>query len=228
MSNPKQLTFPWNKYNKSSFDSFYASKLNKHLLSLLQNNTFKDDLLIFGTKDSGKTYLLQALCNHFSNQGKSSFYLPMKQAKELSVDILESLESMELVCIDGIESIVGNKVWEIGLFNLINRSLNSKNRLIFTSSKNIDVMNFELTDLDSRLRKIQSHELYALADDEILSALKHIANLRSIELGSKEAQYLLTYANRNISDLVQILESLDQLSMEMKRKITIPLIKEVI
>lgn len=228
MSNPKQLTFPWNKDNKSSFDSFYASKLNKHLLSLLQNNTFKDDLLIFGTKDSGKTYLLQALCNHFSNQGKSSFYLPMKQAKELSVDILESLESMELVCIDGIESIVGNKVWEIGLFNLINRSLNSENRLIFTSSKNIDVMNFELTDLDSRLRKIQSHELYALADDEILSALKHIANLRSIELGSKEAQYLLTYANRNISDLVQILESLDQLSMEMKRRITIPLIKEVI
>ena len=228
MSNPKQLTFPWNKDNKSSFDSFYASKLNKHLLSLLQNNTFKDDLLIFGTKDSGKTYLLQALCNHFSNQGKSSFYLPMKQAKELSVDILESLESMELVCIDGIESIVGNKVWEIGLFNLINRSLNSENRLIFTSSKNIDVMNFELKDLDSRLRKIQSHELYALADDEILSALKHIANLRSIELGSKEAQYLLTYANRNISDLVQILENLDQLSMEMKRKITIPLIKEVI
>ena len=228
MSNPKQLTFPWNKDNKSSFDSFYASKLNKHLLSLLQNNTFKDDLLIFGTKDSGKTYLLQALCNYFSNQGKSSFYLPMKQAKELSVDILESLENMELVCIDGIESIVGNKVWEIGLFNLINRSLNSENRLIFTSSKNIDVMNFELKDLDSRLRKIQSHELYALADDEILSALKHIANLRSIELGSKEAQYLLTYANRNISDLVQILESLDQLSMEMKRKITIPLIKEVI
>ena len=228
MSNPKQLTFPWNKDNKSSFDSFYASKLNKHLLSLLQNNAFKDDLLIFGTKDSGKTYLLQALCNYFSNQGKSSFYLPMKQAKELSVDILESLENMELVCIDGIESIVGNKVWEIGLFNLINRSLNSKNRLIFTSSKNIDVMNFELTDLDSRLRKIQSHELYALADDEILSALKHIANLRSIELGSKEAQYLITYANRNISDLVQILESLDQLSMEMKRKITIPLIKEVI
>ena len=146
----------------------------------------------------------------------------------LSVDILESLENMELVCIDGIESIVGNKVWEIGLFNLINRSLNSENRLIFTSSKNIDVMNFELKDLDSRLRKIQSDELYALADDEILSALKHIANLRSIELGSKEAQYLLTYANRNISDLVQILESLDQLSMEMKRKITIPLIKEVI
>jgi DnaA family protein len=89
-------------------------------------------------------------------------------------------------------------------------------------------MNFELKDLDSRLRKLQSHELHCLADDDLLSALKYITGLRSIELGDKEAQYLLTYANRNISDLVQILESLDQLSMEMKRRITIPLIKEVI
>lgn len=228
MSNPKQLTFPWNKENKSSFDSFYTTKLNKQLLFLLKDEALKEDLLIYGAKDSGKTYLLQALCNQFNNQGKSSFFLPMKQAIELSVDILDSLENIELVCIDGIESLVGNKAWEIGLFNLINRSFNSNNRLIFTSAKNIDGMNFELKDLDSRLRKIQSHELHSLADDDILYALKHIANLRCIELGSKEAQYLLTYADRNISDLVKILESLDQLSMEMKRKITIPLIKEVI
>ena len=228
MSNPKQLTFPWNKENKSSFDSFYTTKLNKQLLFLLKDEALKEDLLIYGAKDSGKTYLLQALCNQFNNQGKSSFFLPMKQAIELSVDILDSLENIELVCIDGLESLVGNRAWEVGLFNLINRSFNCNNRLIFTSAKNIDGMNFELKDLDSRLRKIQSHELHSLADDDILSALKHIANLRSIELGSKEAQYLLTYADRNISDLVKILESLDQLSMEMKRKITIPLIKEVI
>ena len=228
MSNPKQLTFPWNKENKSSFDSFYTTKLNKQLLFLLKDEALKDDLLIYGAKDSGKTYLLQALCNQFNNQGKSSFFLPMRQAIELSVDILDSLENIELVCIDGLESLVGNKAWEIGLFNLINRSFNSNNRLIFTSAQNIDDMNFELKDLDSRLRKIQSHELHSLADDDILYALKHIANLRCIELGSKEAQYLLTYADRNISDLVKILESLDQLSMEMKRRITIPLIKEVI
>ena len=228
MSNPKQLTFPWSKENKSSFDSFYTTKLNKQLLFLLKEEATKDDLLIYGAKDSGKTYLLQAICNQFNNQGKSSFFLPMRQAIELSIDILDSLENIELVCVDGLESLVGNKAWEIALFNLINRSFNSNNRLIFTSAQNIDDMNFELKDLDSRLRKIQSHELHSLADDDILSALKHIANLRSIELGSKEAQYLLTYANRNISDLVKILESLDQLSMKMKRRITIPLIKQVI
>ena len=228
MNNPKQLTFPWNKDNKSSFESFYVSEANKQLVLLLQDELFDDDLLIFGTKDSGKTFLLQALCNLYNNQKKLVFFLPMKQAIKLSVDILDGLENIDLVCIDGIENVVGNKTWETAIFNLINRSLNSDNRLIFTSSKNIDDMNFELKDLDSRLRKLQSHELHCLADDDLLSALKHIASLRSIELGDKEAQYLLTYVNRNISDLVQILESLDQLSMEMKRRITIPLIKEVI
>ena len=59
-------------------------------------------------------------------------------------------------------------------------------------------------------------------------ALKYISKLTSINLGDKEAKYLVTYSQRNISNLVNILESLDQLSMEMKRKITIPLIKEVI
>ena len=228
MNNPKQLTFPWNKDSKSSFNNFYLTQSNKQLLLLLQDRFFNDDLLIFGTKDSGKTFLLQALCNLYNSRKKSAFFLPIKQAIELDVDILDSLENIDLVCIDGIEDVVENRVWETAIFNLINRSLNSDNRLIFTSSKNIDDMNFELKDLDSRLRKLQSHELHYLADDELLPALKHITSLRSIKLGDKEAQYLLNYANRNISDLVQILESLDQLSMEMKRRITIPLIKEVI
>jgi chromosomal replication initiation ATPase DnaA len=70
MSNPKQLTFPWSKENKSSFDSFYTTKLNKQLLFLLKEEATKDDLLIYGAKDSGKTYLLQAICNQFNNQGK--------------------------------------------------------------------------------------------------------------------------------------------------------------
>ena len=38
MSNPKQLTFPWNKDNKSSFDNFYTTPINKQLLSLIKEN----------------------------------------------------------------------------------------------------------------------------------------------------------------------------------------------
>jgi len=89
-------------------------------------------------------------------------------------------------------------------------------------------MKFILPDLESRLRKLESYELHPIKDEELFDVLKYISKLRLINLGDKEANYLIKYSNRSISNLVKILESLDKLSMEMKRKITIPLIKEVI
>jgi DnaA family protein len=228
MNKPKQLTFPWNNLNKSSLEGFFTSRENSHLLSLLKDSDFLDDLFIYGTKESGKTFLLQAMCNSYSSVSKLSLYIPLKKVMNYGVDIFESLENIDLICIDGIEEVISKIEWEKAIFNLINKALISETRLILTSSKDLKSLNFSLPDLESRIRKIQSYELYPINDKDILDALKYISKLTSINLGDKEARYLVTYSQRNISNLVHILESLDQLSMEMKRKITIPLIKEVI
>jgi DnaA family protein len=228
MNKPKQLTFPWNKVNKSSLEGFYTSQENLHLVSILKDTNFSDDLFIYGTKESGKTFLLQALCNSYSSMSKSSLYIPLNKVMNYGVEIFESLENMNLICVDGIEEVISKIEWEKAIFNLINKALISKSRLILSSSQDLKSLNFALPDLESRIRKIQSFELYPINDKDIFDALKYISKLTSINLGDKEAKYLVTYSQRNISNLVQILESLDQLSMEMKRKITIPLIKEVI
>ena len=228
MNKPKQLTFPWNKVNKSSLEGFFISQENSHLLSLLKDSDFLDDLFIYGTKESGKTFLLQAMCNSYSSMSKSSLYIPLKKVMNYGIEIFESLENIDLICIDGIEEVISKIEWEKAIFNLINKALISQSRLILTSSKDLKSLNFSLLDLESRIRKIQSYELHPINDKDILDALKYISKLTSINLGDKEAKYLVTYSQRNISNLVHILESLDQLSMEMKRKITIPLIKEVI
>jgi DnaA family protein len=228
MNKPKQLTFPWNNVNKSSLEGFFTSRENSHLLSLLKDSDFLDDLFIYGTKESGKTFLLQAMCNSYSSVSKLSLYIPLKKVMNYGVEIFESLENIDLICIDGIEEVISKIEWEKAIFNLINKALISESRLILTSSKDLKSLNFSLPDLESRIRKIQSYELYPINDKDILDALKYISKLTSINLGDKEARYLVTYSQRNISNLVHILESLDQLSMEMKRKITIPLIKEVI
>jgi DnaA family protein len=228
MNKPKQLTFPWNKVNKSSMQGFYTSRENDHLVSLLKDGNFLDDLFIYGTKQSGKTFLLQAMCNSYSSVCKSSLYVPLKKVMNYGVEIFESLENIDLICIDGIEQVISKTEWEKEIFNLINKALISKSRLILTSSKDLKSLNFSLPDLESRIKKIQSYELYPIDDKDIIDALKYISQFKSINLGDKEAKYLVTYSQRDISSLIQILESLDQLSMEMKRKITIPLIKEVI
>ena len=228
MNKPKQLTFPWNKVNKSSLEGFYISQENSHLLSLLKDSDFLDDLFIYGTKESGKTFLLQAMCNSYSSVSKSSLYIPLKKVMNYGIEIFDSLENIDLICVDGIEEAISKIEWEKAIFNLINKALISESRLILTSAKDLKSLNFLLPDLESRIRKIQSYELYPINDKDIFNALKYISKLTSINLGDKEAKYLVTYSQRNISNLVHILESLDQLSMEMKRKITIPLIKEVI
>ena len=228
MNKPKQLTFPWNRVNKSSLEGFFTSRENSHLLSLLKDSDFLDDLFIYGTKESGKTFLLQAMCNSYSSMSKSSLYIPLKKVMNYGVEIFESLETIDLICVDGIEDVISKIEWEKAIFNLINKALISGSRIILTSSKDLKSLNFLLPDLESRIRKIQSYELHPINDKDIFDALKYISKLTSINLGDKEAKYLVTYSQRNISNLVQILESLDQLSMEMKRKITIPLIKEVI
>jgi DnaA family protein len=228
MNKPKQLTFPWNTVNKSSLEGFYSSEDNFQVVSILKDKTFQDDLFIYGSKESGKTYLLQAMCNSYSSLNKSSLYIPLKKAMDYGVEIFESLENIQLICLDGIENVISSIEWEKAIFNLINKTLISKSRLIITSSEDLESLNFSLPDLESRLRKIESYELTPIQDKDILDALKYISKLKSINLGDKEAKYLVTYSKRNIPNLVHILESLDQLSMEMKRKITIPLIKKVI
>ena len=228
MNKPRQLTFPWNKVNKSSLEGFYTSQENFHLVSLLKDSDFLGDLFIYGTKESGKTFLLQAMCNFYSSMTKSSLYVPLKKVMNYGVEIFDSLENIDLICVDGIEQVISKIEWEKAIFNLINKALISESRLILTSSKDLKSLNFSLPDLESRIRKIQSYELHAINDKDIFDALKYISKLTSINLGDKEAKYLVTYSQRNISNLVHILESLDQLSMEKKRKITIPLIKEVI
>ena len=119
MSNPKQLTFPWNKSFHSSFESFYVDPQNEQLISSLKNISINENIYIYGLKNSGKTYLLQSLCNEYSKSNKSSLFLPLIDVIKHGIEIIDSIENMDLVCIDGLEIISHNKEWEVGLFNLI-------------------------------------------------------------------------------------------------------------
>ena len=99
---------------------------------------------------------------------------------------------------------------------------------IFGSSKNSSTINFSLNDLKSRVRKIDQIEVFPINDSNLSSAFEEISKHRSIIIGDKELNYLLTYTERSISSLTNILNKLDELSIQQKRKITIPLIKEII
>ena len=225
MSNPKQLTFPWNKSNKSNFNNFYFENSNIEAKDAL---LVSEDIFLYGLEKTGKTYLLQSLCNHYFDEGKTSLLIPLKEVKDLGSQITESLESLDLICIDDVDLIAGDNSWEIAIFNLINNCLLTNCRLVFCSSFNPSNINLNLKDLISRIKKINHIEIFPVKENHLSDAIKFIANSRSINLGEREIDYLIMYSERSIANLVNIIKKLDDLSMELKRKISVPLIKEVI
>tara|TARA_X000000368_G_scaffold402562_1_gene376603 strand:+ start:9471 stop:10160 length:690 start_codon:yes stop_codon:yes gene_type:complete len=225
VSNSKQLVFQWNKANKSRFDDFYFDSLNKKVKDSLINS---GDIFLYGLRRTGKTYLLQSLCNYYSIENRTSLYIPLKEVKNLGSEITDSLEDLDLICIDDIDLIAGDNGWEIAIFNLINNCLLTNCRIVFCSSLNLSNINFELKDLVSRIKKIDSIEIFPVHERNLSNAIKFIAYTKSINLGEREIDYLIRYSERSIYSLVKIVEKLDKASLELKRKITIPLIKEVI
>ena len=224
MNKIEQLTFPWSKPNNSSFGDFYIEE-NNH--SVLGNLKGEEDLVIYGTSKAGKSFLLQSLCNYFSEVNKSSLYIPLKELNSHETELLDNLEKLNLVCIDDLETIAGDNKWETAIFNLINDCLLSDCRIVFCSNINPSLISFKLEDLFSRIQKINKIEVYPVKSDNLTEAVRFFADLRSINIGDKEIAYLINHTRRSMGDLVTHINQLDKLSMQLKRKITIPLIKKV-
>ena len=225
MNNPQQLIFPWTKKSVATFDHFYVDDLNLPVKDALLK---EDDLFLYGIAGTGKTFLLQSLCNHYTDCEKTSLFIPLNEVKEYGAGFLDSLEELDLICIDQIDSIAGDDIWEVAIFNLINNCLTSKCRLIFCSRLNPSSINFNLKDLFSRIKRIDHIELLPVSENNLRDALKFITDLRSLEIGDSEINYLMTHSTRSITNILEIIDELDLLSLKLKRRITIPLIKEFI
>lgn len=225
MTKPEQLTFPWSKPNKAIFNHFYLEEINLYVKDALLK---QDDLFLYGIHGTGKSFLLQALCNEYTLNKKTSLYIPMNEVKHYGSDFIDSLEELDLICIDDIDLIAGNKSWETAIFNLINNCLISKCRIIFSSQFNQSTISFNLADLFSRLKKMDHIEVLPVSESNLKEALKFITNIKSMRVGDNEINYLITHSNRSFSRLVKIIDELDIASIKLKRRITIPLIKEII
>lgn len=83
-------------------------------------------------------------------------------------------------------------------------------------------------DLRTRLGWGLVYRLHPLSDADMQAALvKHALDL-GFDLDPAIAAWLLTRASRNLGQLLQIVEALDRYSLEHKRRITLPLLKEIL
>ena len=232
MNKPTQLIFPFQINQKASFDSFFCSPDNLNLMTRLADiveSKKNHELIIHGERGSGKSYLMQAICNELSVAGKQFAFIPMNKAIKMGAEIFQNLASLDVVCVDDVQLILANEDWETALFNLVNECQQSNCSLVlsFGGTQPLEE-NTKLPDLLSRFKRMEFIALHAVQDEFFNQAIDFVAQQLDIKIEKAELQFLLKHQTRLFSLLVENIITLDKQAASLKRKITIPLIKETL
>lgn len=183
---------------------------------------------LFGIEGVGKSHLLHACCAFAQELSLSSLCLSLSEIKDLSVEVLEGLEHIDVICLDNIQCVAGEEKWQQGIFDLYNRVTEHNKKLIITGNESVNDLTLSLPDLRSRLSWGLIEQVKPLSDQEKLIAIQLRAQKRGLTIVDDVAKYLLTHHSRNMKDLLAVLDALDNASMREQRKITIPFIKDVL
>jgi DnaA family protein len=171
-------------------------------------------IYLWGESGAGKTHLLKAISPDgvlIESSANSRLNIELSSEKVLAVDNVNFL---------GPEGV-------IDLFNIYNGIRDGDGILVVSGNCPAAQLNLR-ADLVTRLAWGLAFQVHALTDEEKLMALSVHAKERGFDLKAEVGKYLLTHWRRDMPSLFNALETLDQYSLETKRPITIPLLRQAI
>ena len=231
MNSPsEQLPLAVQLRDDATFSNFYAGD-NGLCLAALQGQLTGGDgyIYIHGSRDSGRSHLLQAACHKAETLQLAAVYLPLKELQDYSAnDLLEGLETMSLVCLDDIDAVIADADWQQSLFHFFNRLRDNGAALLIAGSSNVGALNIALADLASRLSWGTVFHLHQLSDEQRIAAIKMRAMHRGLELSDDVAQYIYNRTQRDTDSLIEVLNKLDAASLQQQRKLTTPFVKSAL
>jgi DnaA family protein len=177
---------------------------------------------LWGESQSGRSHLLQACCHMVTD----AIYLQNLQG--LSVEVLKQLEHRSLICLDDIDTVVGQADWEEALFHLINAVKDAGSRLVVVANQTARQLPVKLPDLHSRLLAAVTVETDHLTDEQKLAVLKLHAHNRGFDLKDEVGQFIMSRTTRDMSNLVKMLEQLEVESLRQQKRVTIPFVKHTL
>lgn len=168
---------------------------------------------LWGEPGSGRTHLLRGLAQ--AAGGGKGLYLCGTPGGSMAAD--------NAIAVDDVQDLSAGG--QIALFDLYNRVRAAGGALVASG----DAAPAQLAlreDLRSRLAWGLAFQLHPLSDAEKAAALREHARGRALDLAEDVIAYLLKHARRDMASLIGILDALDRYSLEQKRPVTLPLVRD--
>lgn len=218
----RQLLLEWDVAQPQTLDNFVVGR-NQELTALITQISQRSALtldkrfvMMWGESGSGKSHLLHAL-----QALPATLYL---SASSAASDILFS-DQYHLYLIDDCDALSPEaQIAAFGLFNQIREA----GGVLITTAKHPPGQLLLREDLRTRLGWGLIYQLHGLSDEEKIAALSLSAETRGLQLSTGVIPYLLTHFRRDMQSLSAMLNALDRYSLETKRAITVPLLRELL
>ncbi len=207
----KQKIFNFNFNLNDNNSNFFVNSTNKNAFDGITSQNLKGIFLV-GPNKSGKSSLADIWLNKFNGiKFNNNFEQIINNYKNVLIDDIDQQNNEE------------------NLFHILNHcKLNSLNILI-TSKYQIKDMQLGLNDLISRIKTFNFFEIYKPDDEMLINLLTKLFVEKQFVINSNDIfKYILNNAERSYEDVFNIVNKLDKLSLEKKRQLTIPLIKEIL
>ncbi len=197
-------------------------------LCALASQAGSDWLYLAGPSGVGKTHLLLAACAATESAGRRAAYLPLMAAAGRLREALDALEGHDLIALDGVESIAGERSDEVAMFDAHNRARVAGKTVLYAARENPDALQLTLPDLRSRLAQCARIALSPLDEAGRCEVLRQRAQRRGLVLEDAALDWLLKRVDRDLAGLTALLDRLDRASLAAQRRITVPFLRQIL
>lgn len=170
-------------------------------------------LYLWGSPASGRSHLLRAVCA----EARDARHVP-------AAECIEPLPSHRVLAIDDVDRL--DEAGQIALFNAFNRASESGQRLLISGNAAPRALALR-EDLRTRIGQCLAFEIQPLTDASRSAILSSLATQRGLRLDGDVINYVMRHGRRDMPALLHTLDALDRASLERKRAITLPLLREL-
>ena len=166
---------------------------------------------LHGESGCGRSHLLLASGFSYADAAANPALAKVTAEQQLAVDNVDALDA------DG----------QIALFALFNQLKASGGQLLTAAPQPPAHLPLR-EDLRTRLGSGLIYRLQPLSDAEKAAAIATQAKERALKLSPEMINYLLRHASRDMRTLSMLVVALDQYTLEQKRPVTLPLLRELL